>query len=80
MYYATVEQLPLSLSTLSSSLVPCGKRIVVTSSHVNVSAHNLSYLYGTYGRIRVIDPIFMPPTTLQLVIVEVCLYIVFFCI
>jgi hypothetical protein len=58
--------------------VPCGKCIVVTSSHVDVSAHNLSYLYGTYGRIWVIVPIFMPPITHQLVIVEVCLFIVFF--
>jgi hypothetical protein len=59
-------------------LVPCGKYIVVTSSHVNVSDHNLGHLYGTYGRIWVNKPICRPAITLQLLIVEVWLHIVFF--
>ncbi len=54
--------------------VPCGKFIIVTPSHVNVSAHNLRPLYGTYGRIRVNNPICRPPTTLQLVMVDHKLY------
>jgi hypothetical protein len=66
------------LMCLRVLLVPCGKHIVVTSSHVNVSDHNPRHLYGTYGRIRVSDPVCRPAITLQLLIVEVWLYIVFF--
>jgi hypothetical protein len=29
-------------------LVPCGICIIVTSSHVNVSMHNLRVVYGMY--------------------------------
>jgi len=50
------------------------------SSHVNVSAHNLWNLYGTYRRIRVTNPCCSPSTTFQLVIVELLLYILFFSI
>jgi hypothetical protein len=60
--------------------VPCGKRIVVTSSHVNVSDHNPMHLYGTYERIRKKNPFSYTALTLQLVIVEVWLYIVSFSI
>jgi hypothetical protein len=50
------------------ALVPCCKRIIGTSSHVNMSDHNLRPLYGTYGCIRVNNPDCKPPTTLQQVI------------
>jgi hypothetical protein len=58
--------------------VPCGERIIVTSSHVNVSDHNLKHMYGSYGRILESNPVIMRATTLQQVIVEVWLYIHFF--
>ena len=60
--------------------MPCGICFTVTSSHVNVSAHNLGHLYGTYGRIRGNNPISSLATTLQLVILNGWLYKVFFSI
>jgi hypothetical protein len=60
--------------------VPCGICLVLTSSHVNVSDHNLEHLYGTYERIRANNPVCRTITTLQLLIVEVWLYMGFFSI
>jgi hypothetical protein len=57
--------------------VPCGICLVLTSSHVNASDHNLEHLYDTYERIRANNPVCRTFTTLQLLIVEVWVYIVF---
>ncbi len=60
--------------------MPCGIYIALTSSHVNVSDHNPKHLYGIYERIRKKTPFSYTALTLQLVIVEVWLYIVSFSI
>jgi hypothetical protein len=54
--------------------------LTVTSSHVNVSAHNVGHLNGTYGRIRENNPISSLATILQLVILKGWLYKFFFSI
>jgi hypothetical protein len=56
-------------------LVPCGIYITLTSSHVNMSDHNPKHLYGIYERIRKNNPCSWRALTLQLLIVEVWLYI-----
>ena len=52
-------------------LVPCGKFIVVTSSHVDVSDHNPKVVYGAYEQVRHQYPPHQANFILQLVIIEV---------
>jgi len=55
----------------SLSLVPCGKRIVVASSRVDVRDHNPKTIYRAYGRLRQQSPFDQAIITVQLMVVEV---------
>jgi hypothetical protein len=58
-----------------ASLVPCGFHIVVTSSRVDVSTHNLLKHYGAHGRIQKNHPADKTSIMIQRIRVEVSLYI-----
>ena len=58
------------------TVVPCGICIALTSSHVNVSAHNPTQFHGIYERIQQHNSSCCTARTLQLIIVEVWLYII----
>jgi hypothetical protein len=51
--------------------VPCGKFIIVTSSHVDMSDHNPKVVYGAYEQVRHRYPPHQANFILQLVIIEV---------
>jgi hypothetical protein len=80
MKYSRLLQILLQISGVSGvrlpeALVPCGFCSAVTSSHVNVSEHNLTVVYGAYEGLRGQHPILMNIISLQLDTVEVWLYI-----